>query len=63
MESHDIDLFHNEDLASNDPTSLMALLFWYVIVEAKPSHQPWNWVILFDVHQHYPCMAFMFLQG
>ncbi len=37
LETHNIDLFHNDEwiLASNDPTSLMALLSWYVVVEAK----------------------------
>jgi len=47
LETHNIDLFHNDEwiLASNDPTSLMALLSWYVVVEAKFSPQLWSWVV------------------
>jgi hypothetical protein len=39
LENHNIELFHKWriDLAYDDPTSLMALLSWYVVVKTKPS--------------------------
>jgi hypothetical protein len=30
------------DLTSNDPTFLMVVLSWYVVVETKPSPRTWS---------------------
>jgi len=44
------------DLTFDDLTFLIALLSWYVVIEAKLGPRPWSWVVFSDVHQHFPCI-------
>jgi len=51
------------DLAFDDLAFMTSLLFWYVVIKAKPSPQPWSWVVFSDVYQQFPYIAFVFFQG
>jgi hypothetical protein len=41
------------DLAFDDLIFLIALLCWYVVIEAKLGPWPRSWVVISDVHQHF----------
>jgi len=36
-------------------------LFWCFVVETKFDFWPWNLIDFYDVHQHFPCIAFELL--
>jgi len=51
------------DLISDDSTPLMALLFWYAVVETKFGPQPWSSIVPSDVYKHSPYITFVLPQG